>query len=246
MKSIVVLPTYNERDNLARLVPAILATVSNLDVLVVDDNSPDGTGQLAETLAQQTERVQVLHRPGKLGLGKAYRAGFEYALTHAYDYIIEMDADFSHNPADLPRLITTARQGPADVVLGSRWVTGGGVQNWPLQRQVISRGGSWYARTILGLSIRDLTGGFKCFRRRVLEILDLEAIHTTGYAFQIELTYRAYQAGFWIKEIPIIFKERENGQSKMSSQIMIEAMLKVWQLRLTPVVTRPIRREVTA
>lgn len=245
MKSIVIIPTYNERENLAQLIPAILAVDPHLDILIVDDNSPDGTGELATILARQSHRINVLHRTGKLGLASAYIAGFRYALARGYDYVIEMDADLSHNPADLPRLLATVRSGQADVALGSRWTPGGDIRNWPLLRQILSRGGSWYARTILGLPIRDLTSGFKCFYRRVLETLDLTAVQTFGYGFQIELTYRALQAGFRVKEVPIVFTERRRGQSKMSSQIILEAALTVWRLRLTPVALRPVRNEVT-
>jgi dolichol-phosphate mannosyltransferase len=233
MRAIVIIPTYNERENLARLIPALLAQEPPLDILVVDDNSPDGTGDLAETFARATSRVRVLHRAGKQGLGTAYLAGFRQALAHGYEYIIEMDADFSHDPADLPRLLAAAERDQADLVLGSRWVQGGGIRNWPYLRQLISRGGSLYARCILGVAVRDLTGGFKCFRRRVLESLDLDSVRTSGYGFQIELTYYALRAGFEVREIPIIFTERVHGTSKMSGRIVAEAMVAVWMLRLT-------------
>jgi dolichol-phosphate mannosyltransferase len=232
MRSIVILPTYNECENLGRLIPALLAQDPALDILVVDDNSPDGTGALADRFAAATTRVRALHRPGKQGLGRAYLAGFRAALAGDYAAIVEMDADFSHDPADLPRLIEPVRRGQADLVLGSRWVDGGGTRNWPLQRRLISRGGSWYARTILGVPVRDLTGGFKCFDRRVLEAIDLDSVRASGYAFQIEMTYRALQMGFRVREVPIVFTERVRGTSKMSRQIVAEATIVVWRLRL--------------
>ena len=203
---VMVLPTYNEVENLDWLVGRLRAAEPSVEVLVVDDNSPDGTGALADGLAAaHPERVGVLHRPDKQGLGRAYIAGFRRALADGADAVIEMDADFSHDPADLPRLLAPVRDGSTDLVLGSRWTPGGGTRNWPLQRQFISRGGSLYARTILGVPIRDLTGGFKCFHRCVLESLPLDAIRTSGYGFQIELTYLALQAGFRVREIPIVF-----------------------------------------
>ena len=202
-----------------------------VDILVVDDNSPDGTGALADRLAAAEPRVRVLHRERKEGLGRAYLAAFRWALDAGYQYIIEMDADFSHDPRHLPTLLDTA-VGGADVVLGSRYVEGGGTVNWGILRQLISRGGSLYARTILGVRIRDLTGGFKCFRRHVLETLDLEQVQSTGYAFQIELTYRALQRGFDVREIPIVFEDRRVGQSKMSRKIFLEAFVGVVRLRL--------------
>lgn len=232
MRSIVIIPTYNERENLASLIAATLAADPALHILVVDDNSPDGTGALADELARCSDRVRVLHRPDKAGLGAAYLAGFAYALDRDYACIVEMDADFSHDPADLPRLLAPAREGRADLVLGSRWTPGGGTRGWPLHRQIISRGGSWYARTILGVPVRDLTGGFKCFRRRTLERLDLGAVRTSGYGFQIELTHLALRAGFRVLEVPIVFTERRLGQSKMSGRIVAEALALVWRLRL--------------
>ncbi len=231
MRAIVVIPTYNERENLAALVAAVLGADPALDILVVDDNSPDGTGVLADQLAQDSERVGILHRPAKDGLGAAYLAGFHHALEHDYAYIIEMDADFSHDPADLPKLLAPVREGRADLVLGSRWVPGGHTRGWPLHRQIISRGGSWYARTVLGVSVRDLTGGFKCFRRHTLEGLDLGTVRTSGYGFQIELTHLALQAGYRVLEVPIVFTERQQGQSKMSWRIVAEALGLVWRLR---------------
>ena len=226
-RACVVLPTYNERENLPRIVPAILAASPVLDVLVVDDSSPDGTGTLADELSQNDPRVRVLHRTRKEGLGRAYLHGFRIALEAGYGRILEMDADFSHDPARLPALLGT----DADLVLGSRYVPGGSTVNWGLGRRILSRGGSLYARTILGLPIRDLTGGFKCFRRRVLEGLDLSSVRSSGYAFQIELTYRAIRRGFRVVEVPIIFADRVQGTSKMDRKIVLEAFWKVWRIR---------------
>lgn len=232
MLTLVITPTYNEEENLPRLVTALLGVDPSLDLLVVDDGSPDGTGDLADALATVQPRVHVLHRAGKQGLGTAYLAGFRYALTHDYEAIVEMDADLSHNPADLARLLAPVAAGEADLVLGSRWTEGGGTRNWSVKRQCISRSGSWYARTVLQMPVRDLTGGFKCFHRRVLERLDLDSVRASGYGFQIELTYKAALAGFRVQEIPIIFTERIHGLSKMSQQIVFEAMVMVWRLRL--------------
>jgi dolichol-phosphate mannosyltransferase len=226
-RACVVLPTYNERENVPQIVPAILAASAALDVLVVDDNSPDGTGALADEIARRDSRVRVLHRPRKEGLGRAYLAGFAEALRAGYGRIVEMDADFSHDPGRLPVLLGT----DADLVLGSRYVPGGGTVNWGPGRRLLSRGGSFYARTILGLPIRDLTGGFKCFRRKVLEGLDLASVRSSGYAFQIELTYRAIRRGFKVVEVPITFVDRRVGKSKMSRRIVAEALWMVWKIR---------------
>jgi dolichol-phosphate mannosyltransferase len=230
--ALVIIPTYNERDNLGPITAAALAADARVDVLVVDDNSPDGTGELADQLAAAEPRLRVLHRPRKEGLGRAYLQAFRWALEQGYAYVLEMDADFSHDPRYLPGLLDAAEQG-ADLVLGSRYVPGGGTVNWGLLRRLISRGGSLYARSILGVSIRDLTGGFKCFSRRVLEGLDLDQVVSTGYGFQIELTYRALRKGFRVVEVPIVFEDRRVGQSKMSRRIFVEAMTMVWKLRLT-------------
>jgi len=226
-RACVVLPTYNERENVPQIVPAILAASPALDVLVVDDNSPDGTGALADKLAARDPRVRVLHRQRKEGLGRAYLAGFTEALGAGYGRILEMDADFSHDPARLPVLLGT----DADLVLGSRYVPGGSTVNWGAGRRLLSRGGSFYARTILGLPIRDLTGGFKCFRRKVLEALDLGSVRSSGYAFQIELTYRTIRRGFKVVEVPITFVDRRVGKSKMSRSIVAEALWMVWKIR---------------
>jgi dolichol-phosphate mannosyltransferase len=227
--ALVCLPTYDEKDNVVPMVEAILAATPEVDVLVIDDNSPDGTGRLADGIAARQPRVHVLHRAGKQGLGKAYLAGFAWALDRGYRLVLEMDADFSHDPAYLPGMLEAARE--ADLVLGSRNVPGGGTRNWGVGRKLISRGGSLYARTILGIPVRDLTGGFKCFRREVLEAIDLPSVECTGYAFQIELTYRALRKGFRVKEIPIVFVDRRVGHSKMSRRIVLEALRKVWSIR---------------
>lgn len=232
VRTLVIIPTYNERENLERLVPIVLAQDERFDVLVIDDGSPDGTGALARSLAVRSHRVHVLQRGAKLGLGSAYLAGFRRALSWGYHSVAQMDADFSHNPADLPRLVAPVRSNAADLVLGSRWTRGGSVKGWPLQRQLLSRGGSLYARTVLGVPVRDLTGGFKCFSRHALHAISLERVRSSGYSFQIELTYRAIRAGLRIAELPIIFRERECGVSKMSSAIVREALAMVWRLRL--------------
>ncbi|HET6921712.1 MAG TPA: polyprenol monophosphomannose synthase [Anaeromyxobacteraceae bacterium] len=228
---LVCLPTYDEAENVRPMVEAILAATPEVDVLVIDDNSPDGTGRLADQIAAREPRVQVLHRPGKEGLGKAYLAGFAWALGRGYSLVLEMDADFSHDPKYLPAMLARARE--ADLVLGSRNVPGGGTVNWGLGRRLLSRGGSLYARLILGLPVRDLTGGFKCFRREVLEAIDLPSVECSGYAFQIELTFRAFRKGFRVAEIPIVFVDRRVGQSKMSRRIVLEAIRKVWSIRLS-------------
>lgn len=228
---LVIVPTYNERDNLPGIVAAIFENLSAANVLVVDDNSPDGTGAVADEIAKSDGRVCALHRAGKQGLGTAYIAGFRWALERDYQFLFEMDCDFSHDPKYLPKMLERARGG-ADLVLGSRYVEGGGTVNWGAGRRLISRGGSLYARTILGVQVRDLTGGFKCFRRRVLESFDLSTVSAQGYGFQIEMTYRAVKAGFRVEEFPIQFVDRRVGQSKMSKKIFLEALTLVWHLRL--------------
>jgi dolichol-phosphate mannosyltransferase len=229
-KAVICVPTYNEKENLAAIVAAILGATPEVDVLVIDDNSPDGTGQIADGIAGREPRVKVLHREGKQGLGKAYLAGFAWALEHGYELIFEMDADFSHDPKYLPFMLEKAREG-ADLVIGSRNIPGGGTVNWGIGRKILSRGGSFYARTILGIPIRDVTAGFKCFRRRVLESIDLASVECSGYAFQIELTYRTVRKGFKVVELPIVFVDRQVGSSKMSRRIVFEAMSKVWSIR---------------
>ena len=231
----LVVPTYNEVGNLEALVQAVLETLRRASpegfvVLIVDDNSPDGTGDLADRLAAEHGPVRVLHRPAKGGLGPAYLAGFAEALAGGAGYVMEMDADFSHDPADLSALLDTARDG-ADVVLGSRYVPGGGVTDWGPVRRLVSRGGSWYARVILGMREQDLTGGFKCFSRAALETIDLDTVRSQGYAFQIELSYRAARRGLHIVEVPIVFRERRVGTSKMSARIALEAFWRVPQMR---------------
>ena len=229
-RPLVIIPTYNELENLPRILDAVLAQLPHAHVLVVDDGSPDGTGDLADARAADDPRVHVMHRAGKLGLGTAYLAGFAWGLERDYTHLLEMDADFSHPPEALPRLIAAADR--ADFALGSRWVRGGGTEGWPLKRQVLSRGGSFYARSVLGVGVKDLTGGFKCFRRHVLEAMDLQGISAVGYGFQIELTFRALRAGFRVEEVPITFVDRVLGHSKMSGDIFREALVLVWKLRL--------------
>jgi dolichol-phosphate mannosyltransferase len=236
MRTVVITPTYNERENLPRLIPSILAQGDEYDVLIVDDGSPDGTGKIADQWADRTPRVQVIHRAGKQGLGTAYVAGFKHALARGYDAVFEMDADFSHDPADLPRLLAAVRH--ADLAIGSRWTRGGQTQNWSLLRKAISRGGSLYAGLLLGLPIRDLTSGFKCFHRRVLAALDLDSIESNGYGFQVEVNYRCHALGFHIVEVPILFADRTAGRSKMSSRIVFEAARVVWELRTAGPVTQ--------
>lgn len=239
---VVCVPTYNERENLERMIAAIgaareRATIPG-DVLVIDDGSPDGTGEIADRLAAEHDWVHVLHRTAKEGLGRAYLAGFHWALERGYDYICEMDCDFSHDPGRLPDLVATAQRG-ADLVIGSRYTRGGGVRDWSLARRVISRGGCLYAQAFLQLGIRDLTGGFKCFRRAVLEAIDLDDVTAEGYAFQIEMTYRTSLLGFRIEEVPITFTDRVAGGSKMSRRIVAEASWRVPSLRV-----RALRHEL--
>jgi dolichol-phosphate mannosyltransferase len=230
----LIIPTYNEAVNVERIVTAACRQLSTIvpdafRVLIVDDNSPDGTGVLADQLAARLPEIEVMHRAGKAGLGRAYLAGFAHALQQGAGRVIEMDADFSHDPTYLPALIEASRT--ADLVLGSRYVPGGGVRDWGLVRQLISRGGGMYARRILGIDVRDPTGGFKCIHRRVLEAIDLPSIRAEGYVFQIELTYRAILAGFSVREVPIVFADRTAGKSKMSGRIALEAMLRVPEIR---------------
>ncbi len=232
----LVIPTYNERENIERIVDAadpVLAEAApdGHRILIVDDGSPDGTGQIADRLAAERGAVAVLHRTVKEGLGPAYIAGFQAALASGAQFVMEMDADFSHDPADLARLLAAARDG-ADLALGSRYVPGGAVIDWGALRRAVSRGGSWYARRVLGLDVHDLTGGFKCFRREVLERIDLPTVQAAGYAFQVELTYRAVRAGFRVVEVPITFRNREHGTSKMSARIAVEAALLVPRMRV--------------
>jgi dolichol-phosphate mannosyltransferase len=232
---LLCLPTYDERENLEAMIEALEEVRARTpvpgDVLVIDDSSPDGTGDIADRLAATREWLHVLHRPGKEGLGRAYLAGFRWALKRGYAYVLEMDCDFSHDPATVPRLLERAASG-ADLVLGSRYCPGGGVADWSLGRRIVSRGGCLYARALLGVRVQDLTGGFKCFRRAVLEAVDLDAVDAQGYMFQIEMTYRSLRLGFRVEEVPILFTDRREGGSKMSRAIVLEAVRRVPLLRL--------------
>jgi dolichol-phosphate mannosyltransferase len=235
----LVVPTYNEAENLEpfvrRVLPRLAAATGEHRVLIVDDSSPDGTGEIADRLAAELDSVEVLHREEKDGLGRAYAAGFERALAAGAELVMQMDVDFSHDPDHIPALIAAARH--ADLVIGSRYVAGGGVTDWGLTRRALSRGGSWYARTVLGVDVKDLTGGFKCFRRELLERLTLGGFQTAGYGFQVEVTYRALRAGARVREVPILFRDRQIGDSKMSSRIVVEALWKTLRLRLRPIAT---------
>jgi dolichol-phosphate mannosyltransferase len=230
-RALVIIPTYNEANNLTQIVPRVLEQDARLEVLVVDDNSPDGTGALADRLAAENPRVHVVHREGKQGLGTAYRAGFRWALERDYAYVFEMDADLSHDPKHLPAFLEAIQD--ADLVLGSRYLHGrAAVVNWPMGRLLLSYFANIYARVVTGMRLYDATGGFKCFRRKVLETVDLKAVRSNGYSFQIEMSFRAWRAGFRIKEIPIVFVDRAAGRSKMSGAIVREAIFMVWRLRL--------------
>ncbi len=235
-KVLVVMPTYNERDNLPLIVPRVLEQGPGIEVLIVDDNSPDGTGSIADELAAKNPRVHVIHRPGKMGLGTAYITGFKWALERDYEYVFEMDSDFSHNPEHLPRFLEAARE--YDLVLGSRYLNGVTVINWPMSRLLLSYFANKYARFVTGLPFTDTTGGFKCYHRKVLEGIDLDAIRSEGYSFQIETTFRAWRKGFKLGEISIIFTDRAEGTSKMSGKIVREAIWMVWKLRLMRLLRR--------
>jgi dolichol-phosphate mannosyltransferase len=230
MKTLLIIPTYNEIENIERLVEIVLGKGDDIDVLVLDDNSPDGTGLRVRFMQSSEPRLHLIERPGKMGLGSAYVTGFKYALAHDYELIMEMDADFSHNPDDVPRLISAAQN--KDLVIGSRYCNGVNIINWPFKRLLISYFASKYVRVITGMPIKDPTGGFKCFHRKVLESINLDKILSDGYAFQIEMNFRAWVKGFRIKEIPIVFTERINGTSKMSRNIVWEAAWMVWHLQL--------------
>lgn len=229
MKVLVVVPTYNEAENVPRLIPAIVGQAPNVEVLIVDDNSPDGTGAMVREMMKTDPRVHLLERSGKMGLGTAYVAGFKYALQHGYEYIIEMDADFSHSPKEIPNFLKKIEE--ADLVLGSRYVGGVRILNWPIQRLMLSYSANVYTRMITGLPLSDATGGFKCFRRKVLESIDLDRIKSNGYAFQIEMSYKAWKKGFRLAEVPIVFLDRRSGVSKMSRKIIYEAAFMLWKLR---------------
>ncbi|TMQ59715.1 MAG: polyprenol monophosphomannose synthase [Candidatus Eisenbacteria bacterium] len=230
MRALVIIPTYNERENLPELLRRIFAEGLPLEVLIIDDNSPDGTGAAADALAAADPRVHVMHRPGKMGLGSAYVSGFRHAIEHGYDAVFEMDADFSHNPDSLPEFLRELEK--ADLVVGSRYLHGVTVVNWPLKRLILSYLANVYSRVITGMPIKDATGGFKCFRRQVLESLDLSRVKSDGYGFQIEINFKAWRKGFRIREIPILFVDRRAGESKMSRRIVWEAAWMVWRLRI--------------
>lgn len=229
-KSLVIIPTYNELENIPKLIPIVLAQDERIHLLIVDDNSPDGTAKFVEEEMKSNERIHILKREKKLGLGTAYIAGFKYALENEYDFVFEMDADFSHDPNELRNFLITIREN--DLVLGSRYINGVRVLNWPMARLLLSFFASVYTRIITGMPIKDATGGFKCFRRNVLESIDLDKVKSNGYSFQIEMTFKAYIKGFKIKEIPIVFVDRVKGKSKMSKKIVREAVMMVWKLRL--------------
>jgi len=230
MKILVIIPTYNESRNIQTIVPEVLARSESIEVLVVDDNSPDGTGQIVDGMVSRDSRIKVIHRQAKGGLGSAYKAGFRYALQNGYDLVFEMDADFSHDPRHLGFFLEAINE--ADLVLGSRYIKGVNVINWPMSRLLLSYCANLYTRLITGLPVRDSTGGFKCFRRKVLESIDLDRVRSNGYAFQIEMSFKAWRKGFRIKEIPIIFEDRRVGESKMSKKIVREAIWVVWKLRI--------------
>jgi dolichol-phosphate mannosyltransferase len=230
MKVLIIIPTYNEKENIESLITAVLKQHEAIEVLVLDDNSPDGTGAIVDGMMLEEPRIHIIKRPGKMGLGSAYVTGFKYALKQDYDYIMEMDADFSHNPNDIPKLIEAAQSN--DLVIGSRYCSGINIINWPIERLLISYFASKYVRIITGMPIKDPTGGFKCFNRKVLQSIDLDNIHSEGYSFQIEMNYKAYLKGFKLKEVSIVFTERMNGVSKMSKKIVNEAAWMVWRLKL--------------
>jgi dolichol-phosphate mannosyltransferase len=239
MSILIVIPTYNERENLPTLIPLLRKNAPEAHLLIVDDGSPDGTGALVEEMRATDPAIFILHRTTKDGLGRAYLAGFAWGLEHGYETLLQMDADLSHNPEDAPKLIKAAQT--ADLAIGSRYVAGGGTVNWGLGRRLLSRGGSLYSRTILGLSVNDLTGGFKCWNRRVLEDIDLPSVRSNGYSFQIEMTWRALRRGWKLTEVPIVFTDRVDGVSKMSKRIVFEAVGMVWRLRFsTPPGPKPV------
>ena len=240
--ALICIPTYNEASNIGQIIPAVFESVPKAHVLIIDDNSPDGTGDLADTLAQKDSRIFVLHRMRKSGLGNAYKAGFAWALDRDYQFVFELDADFSHNPRYLSRFIGLLATDQADMIIGSRRVKGGGVKNWTRTRKLISWGGSQYSRLVLGLPFRDLTGGYNGFQRKVLESIDLEGIQSNGYCFQIELKYRTCKMGFHIREEPIVFPDRVLGKSKMTADIFLEAFFHVWKLRRWQITESKSRR----
>ncbi|MBM2840153.1 MAG: Dolichyl-phosphate beta-D-mannosyltransferase [Bacteroidetes bacterium] len=235
-RSLVIIPTYNEADNITRLIPAVLGQAPNIDVLVVDDDSPDGTAGLVRDMMSADSRIHLIERPAKAGLGTAYVAGFRFAIEHGFDYIFEMDADFSHSPKEIPNFLKKIQD--YDLVLGSRYIHGVRVLNWPMRRLLLSFSANVYTQIITGLPVHDATGGFKCFRRSVLEAIDLEKIKSNGYAFQIEMSFKAWKKGFRITEIPIIFLDRRSGVSKMSKNIVHEAFFMLWKLRFRSLFNR--------
>lgn len=236
MRGLVIIPTYNERENIEKIVPAVLAADPILSVLIVDDNSPDGTGEIADRMASRNDRIFALHREKKNGLGQAYLAGFKWGLEKGFDYLFEMDADFSHDPKYLPDFLSAIRQ--ADLVIGSRYISGVNVVNWPMGRLLLSYYANVYSRIVTGLPLKDATGGFKCYRRQVLEAIDFSNIHSNGYSFQIEMSFRAWKKGFRLLEIPIVFIDRREGTSKMSKKIVREAVWMVWRLRISSLLGR--------
>ncbi len=229
-KILIIIPTYNELQNIGRLIPEVLSKNENINILIVDDNSPDGTGNYIEELSRSNNRIKLIRRERKMGLGTAYLTGFKYAIENKYDFIFEMDADFSHDPKEIPNFLASTNK--YDLVLGSRYIRGVNVINWPMQRLLLSYFANMYTRIITGLPIKDATGGFKCFKREVLEAIDLNNVKSNGYAFQIEMSFKAWKKGFKVGEIPIIFMDREMGTSKMSKKIVREAITMVWKLRL--------------
>lgn len=235
-KVLVIIPTYNEIENVKKIIPIVLEQNENIDILIVDDNSPDKTGDYVESLSKENNRIKLIRREKKLGLGTAYIAGFKYAVQNNYSYVFEMDADFSHDPKEINNFLEAIKD--ADVVLGSRYINGVRVLNWPMRRLLLSYFASVYTRVITGLPVKDATGGFKCFRIDVLKAIDLDRIKSNGYSFQIEMTFKAYKKGFRIKEIPIVFLDRVKGKSKMSKKIVIEAIFMVWKLRLRSIIGR--------
>ena len=230
MRSLVIIPTYNESENIEKIVHETIANLPDTEILIIDDNSPDGTGKIADGLAAAGSAVHVMHRPKKMGMGNAYNQGFRYAMEHGYDIVFEMDADFSHKPSDLPRLLEKLNNN--GLVIGSRYVDGGGTVNWGMSRRMISRFGNLYARVILGMRVRDITAGFRCYSTEALRKIDLDQVKSDGYGFQVEMAYRIKQAGYGIHEVPIIFEDRRAGQSKMSKDIVLEAFVRVFMMRL--------------
>jgi dolichol-phosphate mannosyltransferase len=235
-RSLVIIPTFNEADNITRLLPAVFSQAPNLDVLIVDDNSPDGTAGLVRDMMSVNSRIHLIERPGKMGLGTAYVLGFKFAIEHGYDYVFEMDADFSHSPKEIPNFLKKIQE--YDLVLGSRYIHGVRVLNWPMRRLLLSFSANVYTQFITGLPVRDATGGFKCFRREVLEAIDLDKVKSNGYAFQIEMSFKAWKKGFRLTEIPIIFLDRRSGVSKMSRKIVYEAIFMLWTLRIRSLFNR--------